>query len=76
MSSKVHLPYCLMELSTGEVKSLHNNMITLGGLSFESKIKNGPKISTYEDVNFGKGVHLTERVSLINGTRTKRSELN
>ena len=61
MSSKIHSPHCLMELSTSEVKSLHNNMITLRGLSFESKTKNGPKISTYEDVNVGKGVHLLER---------------
>ena len=76
MTSKVQSPHCLMELSTSEVKCLHNNMIILEGLSFESNLKNGSNISTYENINFGKGVHLTERVSLINGTRIKRSELN
>ena len=64
MPSKVNSPHYLMELSTSEVKSLENNMITLGGLSFESKTKKGQKISTYEDVNVGKGVHLKE--SIIN----------
>ena len=51
-------------------------MIILGGLNFECETKNAPIIATYEHIKFGKGVHLTDRVSYINGTRMHRSEIN
>ena len=76
INGKANSPHCLMEMSKSEVKVLEKNMITLGGLSYERKSKKGPMISTYENIHFGRGVHLIERSSLINGERMKRSEIN
>ena len=76
MNSKTSSLHCLVELSRIEAKVLQNNIITLGGLSYESRSKKAPKISSYEDIKFGKGMHLIERSSLINGERMKRSEIN
>ena len=72
VNSKVDSPHCLIELSTSEVKTMERNMIIVGGLSFMKETKKGPMISTYDDTNVDKSVHLTERSSIINGTTMTR----
>ena len=72
MNSKADSPHCIMELSTSEVKTMERNIIIAGGFSFMQETKKGPMISTYDDINVGKNVHLTERSSIINSTQMTR----